>query len=100
VAAADGRSSRAGAGGGRDGDQRGDPPRPAPDEPPAFYTAPSPLPDGPPGTIIRSEELDDFYPGATAYRVLYTSTGHDGEPAAVSGIIVVPDGPPPPEGAR
>ena len=74
--------------------------RAQPDEPPAFYTAPSPLPDGPSGTIIRSEVIDDFYAGATAYRVLYTSTGYDGEPAAVSGIIVVPDGPPPPEGRK
>jgi hypothetical protein len=35
-----------------------------------------------------------------AYRVRYTSTGYDGKPTAVSGIIVVPDGPPPAGGRR
>ena len=72
--------------------------RAAPGEPGPFYTAPSPLPDGPPGTIVRTEVIDGFHPGATTYRVLYTSTGYDGSPTAVSGIIVVPDSPPPPEG--
>ena len=49
-----------------------------PDAPGSFYSAPSPLPDGPPGTIIRSEVIDGFTSGATAYRVLYKSTGEDG----------------------
>ena len=66
-----------------------------PDEPGAFYDAPSPLPDGPPGTIIRSEVIEGFHSGATAYRVLYKSTGYDGRPTAVSGLILVPDGTPP-----
>jgi pimeloyl-ACP methyl ester carboxylesterase len=70
-----------------------------PEPPGAFYMAPSPLPDGPHGTIIRSEVIDGFYPGATAYRVLYKSTGYDGKPTAVSGLIVVPDRAPP-EGGR
>jgi acetyl esterase/lipase len=70
-----------------------------PDEPGEFYTAPSPLPDGPPGTIIRSEVIDGFVPGAATYRVLYTSTGYDGEPTAVSGLILVPDRAPP-DGGR
>jgi pimeloyl-ACP methyl ester carboxylesterase len=69
-----------------------------PDPPGSFYAAPSPLPDGPPGTIIRSEVIDGFYSGATAYRVLYKSTGYDGNPTAVSGLILVPDGMPPAEG--
>ncbi len=72
--------------------------RAAPGEPGPFYTAPSPLPDGPPGTIIRSEVIDDFHTGAVTYRVLYKSTGYDGAPTAVSGIIVVPDTPAPPDG--
>lgn len=71
-----------------------------PDVPGAFYAAPSPLPDGPPGTIIRSEVIDGFYSGATAHRVLYTSTGYDGRPTAVSGLIVVPDGSPPAGGRK
>jgi len=70
-----------------------------PDAPGAFYTAPSTLPDGPPGTIIRSEVVDGFHSGATAYRVLYTSTDYDGNPTAVSGLILVPEGAPP-EGGR
>ncbi len=74
--------------------------RAQPDAPPAFYTAPSLLPGGPAGTIIRSEVIDDFHPGATAYRVLYKSTGYNGDPTAVSGIIVVPDGPAPADGRK
>lgn len=72
--------------------------RATPDEPGPFYSAPSPLPDGPPGTIIRTQIIDDFHDDATTYRVLYTSTGYDGDPTAVSGIIVVPDGAAPAEG--
>ena len=71
-----------------------------PDAPGAFYTAPSPLPDGPPGTIIRSEVIEGFHSGATAYRVLYKSTGYDGNPTAVSGFIVVPDDTPPAGGRK
>jgi uncharacterized membrane protein HdeD (DUF308 family) len=67
--------------------------RAQPGEPGPFYTAPSPLPDGPPGTIIRQEVLDGYYAGATTYKVLYTSTSYDGARTAVSGIVVVPDGP-------
>jgi acetyl esterase/lipase len=36
--------------------------------------------------------------GATAYRVLYRSTGLNGEPIAVSGTVIVPAGPKPPGG--
>ena len=69
---------------------RASPPGPGP-----FYTASSPLPSGPPGTIIRTEVIDDFHPDATTYRVLYLSTSYDGEPTAVSGLIVVPNAPAP-----
>ena len=71
-----------------------------PDAPGSFYMAPAALPDGPPGTIVRSEVIDDFYDGATAYRVLYTSTSYDGQPTAVSGIVVVPDGNAPADGRK
>lgn len=70
------------------------------DTPGAFYDQPDELPDGPLGTIIRREVVDDLTPGATTYRVLYTSTGFDGEPRAVSGLIVVPDGEAPPGGRK
>jgi uncharacterized membrane protein HdeD (DUF308 family) len=74
--------------------------RAQPGEPGAFYDQPDELPDGPTGTIIRSEVIDGAIPRATTYRVLYTSTGYDGEPTAVSGLVVVPDTPAPPEGRR
>ena len=50
--------------------------------------------------VIPLEVIDDFHPGATGYRVLYKSTGYDGDPTAVSGIIRVPDGPAPAEGRK
>ena len=71
-----------------------------PDAPGAFYAPPSSLPDGPPGAIIRREVIDGFQSGATAYRVLYKSTGYDGNPTAVSGVILVPDGTPPADGRK
>jgi len=69
-----------------------------PDDPGSFYTPPASLPDGPTGTIIRQEVVDGFRAGATTYRVLYKSTGYDGRPAAVSGLIIVPKGDAPPGG--
>jgi acetyl esterase/lipase len=64
-----------------------------PTPPSAFYTPPDVLPEGEPGTIIRSEPLPDSLPeGAQAYRVMYLSTGLNGEPIAVTGTIVAPAG--------
>ncbi len=57
----------------------------------AFYTPPSPLPAGQPGDIIWSRPFDG--PGAAqGYEVLYLSTTVDGQPVAVSGVIIVPGG--------
>ena len=50
---------------------------------------------GPPGSLIRSEPMMFAPAGAQAYRVLYRSVGMQGEPIAVSGVIVVPPGPAP-----
>lgn len=59
--------------------------------PTAFYTPPNPLPAGAPGDIIRREPLTDNLPaGAVAWRMLYLSTGLNGEPIAVSGVVVAP----------
>ncbi len=59
--------------------------------PSAFYTPPEPLPPGEPGMLIRTELITDNLPeGAVAWRVLYLSTGVDGEPVAVSGLIAAP----------
>ena len=60
-----------------------------------FYRASAHELAGPPGTIIRSEPMAFAPAGAQAYRVLYRSTGLNGEPIAASGVIVVPPGPAP-----
>ncbi len=65
-----------------------------------FYAVPARLPSGPPGTVIREELIPHFYPGAKTYRVLYKSTGFDGRATAVSGVIVVPEGPTPRHGRK
>ena len=44
------------------------------------------------------KSIDGAPLGATAYRVLYRSTGINGEPIFVSGVVIVPQGAPPPEG--
>jgi acetyl esterase/lipase len=54
---------------------------------------------GAPGSIIRLAPMDGAPLGASAFRVLYRSTGVRGEPIAVSGIVVVPAGAAP-EGGR
>ncbi|MEO6654012.1 MAG: lipase family protein [Ilumatobacteraceae bacterium] len=69
--------------------------RVGPSEADAFYDQPDTLPDAPLGTIVRSEEIDTVTPGARTYRVMYVSTGFDGERRAVSGLIVVPTAPAP-----
>jgi len=64
----------------------------------AFYQAPVLLAPGRPGTVIRSMVIpsDGLLPGgAVAYRVLYHSESITGADVAVSGMVVVPGGPPP-----
>ena len=63
-----------------------------------FYKVPVPLEPAPPGAIIRSSMIRTagrLPTGATAYRVLYHSQSMAGTDIAVSGVIVVPGGPPP-----
>lgn len=62
---------------------------------PSFYDPTPQQIAGPPGTMIRRQELPGAPLRATAYRVLYRSTGLRGEPIAVSGVVVVPPGPAP-----
>jgi pimeloyl-ACP methyl ester carboxylesterase len=64
----------------------------------AFYRAPPSALAGAPGTLVRQERVDGAPLGAAAYRVLYRSTGLDDQPILVSGIVVVPQGSPPPGG--
>jgi alpha-beta hydrolase superfamily lysophospholipase len=64
----------------------------------AFYTASLDELPGAPGSVIRYEPLPGAPVDASAYRVLYRSTGLKGEPIAVSGVIIVPAGQAPPGG--
>jgi acetyl esterase/lipase len=66
-------------------------PKPGP-----FYDATPAELKGPPGSIIRVEALPDSPVWYTKnYRILYRSTGLNGEPIAVSGLMVVPNAAPP-----
>lgn len=58
----------------------------------AFYMPSPEEVAGPPGTLIRSEPMPFAPAGAQAYRILYRSTGLNGEPIAVSGVAVIPLG--------
>lgn len=68
----------------------------APKFPPAFYTlsdAETLSADTAPGTIIRAEQITHDVPeGAVGWRVLYSTTGENGEPIPVSGLILAPEG--------
>lgn len=50
------------------------------------------------GALIRSEPMMGAPDGADAYRVLYKSEGLHGGPIAVSGVVIIPSGPMPPNG--
>jgi acetyl esterase/lipase len=65
-----------------------------------FYDASTAELRGRPGTIIRSEPFPGAPAGASAFKVLYRSTGLKGEPIAISGLVVVPEGPVPEGGRR
>ncbi len=64
----------------------------------SFYDAPQSEVAGKPGTLVRAEAMLGAPLNAAAYRVLYRSTGFDGKPILVSGVVIVPQGPPPPGG--
>ncbi len=66
--------------------------------PPLFYTAPVPDARAPHGALIRSEVIGGAPSGSRAYRVIYQSTGRDGRPIPVSGMVIVPNGPAPAAG--
>ncbi|MDT3329099.1 alpha/beta fold hydrolase [Microbacterium sp. KSW-18] len=55
-----------------------------------FYAAPRDMP-GQPGRLIRAEPFTAGIPvSATAWRILYTTTGVEGEVRVASGVVVVP----------
>jgi pimeloyl-ACP methyl ester carboxylesterase len=57
----------------------------------AFYTPPSPLPAGSPGDVIWARTAPSISTSATAYKILYRSTGVTGNAIAVSGTVLVPN---------
>jgi hypothetical protein len=62
-----------------------------PPQPGAFYLLPETLPAGARGTIIRSERITSNIPeGAVGGCIMYLSSGLDGEPVAVTGVVVAP----------
>jgi acetyl esterase/lipase len=65
----------------------------APPAPGPFYTSPAKLRE--PGHLIRSQPLPGSPPGSKAWKILYVSTGLDGELIEVSGVVVAPDLPAP-----
>ena len=68
-------------------------------DPGPFYDSRGELGDRP-GAVLRSERIEGFVDGATAYRVLYTSRGLEGELVAKSGLVVLPQGGVVPPGGR
>jgi alpha-beta hydrolase superfamily lysophospholipase len=70
----------------------------APPPTPAFYSTAHQAIPSKPGEVIRHEPIAGAPVGAQAYRVLYSSTGLDGKPIAVSGVVVIPYGAPPSHG--
>lgn len=56
-----------------------------------FYAAPSEVPSEP-GALLRSEPFERGIPdGAKAWRILYTTTRDEGQPALASAIVVIPE---------
>src|SRR5919204_6225442 len=60
----------------------------------AYSNAPDSLLAGAPGSLVREEPMDGAPLGASTYRVLYRSTGLNGRPIFVSGVVIVPPGTP------
>jgi len=52
----------------------------------------------PPGALIRVQAMDRAPENASAFRVLYASRGLHDESVAVSGVVLLPNGPPPAAG--
>ena len=62
-----------------------------------FYDSPIPLPSERPGDLIRSAPFEQYAVsmGVSAVRILYYSRSNAGDPVAVSGVVLIPDGQPP-----
>ena len=62
---------------------------------PSFYSVPSRLPSTAAGTLVRSQEVPSDGIHGHVYRVMYVSEAVNGRPTAVTGLVMVPDAPPP-----
>jgi pimeloyl-ACP methyl ester carboxylesterase len=66
-------------------------PTTAPHGLPSFYVVPSGVASQAPGTLLKSEKVTvPGVVGASAYRVMYVSTGIDSKHVAVTGMVYVP----------
>ena len=64
-----------------------------------IYAVPADMQDLAHGTLLTYQAVQRSpFDGASTYRILYTSTAHNGGTIAVSGLAVVPDAPAPPGG--
>jgi alpha-beta hydrolase superfamily lysophospholipase len=61
----------------------------------AFYQPPSPIPGSANGDLIWATQIPGAIANATSWKVLYRSEDLQGQPIAVSGLIVVPTNPAP-----
>ncbi len=76
----------------------GSPPTTAPHGLPAFYVVPPGAASRAPGTLLKFERTSVGNLHATAYRVMYVSTGIGGRNVAVTGMVFVPPTAAPPSG--
>ncbi len=65
-----------------------------PPAPGSFYGTPA-RGRSEPGRLVRSEPMKGSPPGSSAWKILYISTGLEGEPIEVSGVVIAPDLPAP-----
>lgn len=64
----------------------------------AFFGQPAGAAEGAPGTLVKSEVLAGVPFDARGWRLMYRSTDVHGQPVVVTGVLVVPLGPPPASG--
>ncbi len=55
-----------------------------------FYQPPDPLPDGKAGDVIWARDLSESPAGSVGWEVLYLSESVQGDPIAVSGVVLAP----------
>ena len=63
-----------------------------PAEPGVFYDPPANLAAAKPGDVLRSESFTPALPNTSGWKVLYRSTDPWGNPIAVSGVVLAPNG--------